>query len=160
MGWDMGDTPSWRQAATPTAIHAHCLPLYCLQRIGTGRRFCRPACLPSLLLKLTTCYSPCGKSLPASFPDGFAGETGSSARQDGICNRQCGAAPSRRAHEISSGKTQRTQDMTSPGRGLVRASKPCMPTAIHAHCLLLYFVQLVLRRGPSNLSSEWLPRLW
>jgi hypothetical protein len=35
-----------------------------------------------------------------------------------------------------------------------------MPTAFHAHCLLLYFVRLLFCRDASNLLSDWLPRLW
>lgn len=35
-----------------------------------------------------------------------------------------------------------------------------MPTAFHAHCLLLYFVQPLLCRGTPNLLSGWFPRLW
>jgi hypothetical protein len=41
-------------------------------------------------------------------------ENGSSARRYGICIWKYGAAPFRRAHEISLGKTQRSQDSASP----------------------------------------------
>jgi hypothetical protein len=38
-----------------------------------------------------------------------------------------------------------------PWEGVVQASKQPMPTAFHAHCLLLYFVQPLFCRGTPNL---------
>ncbi|MHB1248220.1 MAG: hypothetical protein ACYCZL_02235 [Polaromonas sp.] len=138
----MGVAPSWRQQ---TDAHCHSRALLValfLQLVGSKL----PALLSGLFFDpaafLCHFFWPCGQLHPACFTDAQE-KQGSSARQNGICNRELGAAPSRRTHEISSEKNQRTQDMTSPGKELARTSKLPMSTAFHAHYLLLYCVQLV-----------------
>lgn len=107
---------------------------------------------------ITTCYSPCGEILPARIP-GWR-KPGPGARRNEICNRQCRAAPFRRAHGISL-KNPTITGHDKPWEGVCPdiENNRC-PLLFHAHCLLLYFVQLSFCRGPSNLLSEWLPRLW
>lgn len=93
---------------TPTAIHAHCLLLYFSASRHVAHLCAPPSrrCLklpfynqPLIALRLFSCL----------LPRQTKGEkTGSNARQDGICNRKCGAAPFRRAHEGSSKKPTNT----------------------------------------------------
>jgi hypothetical protein len=99
-GRGMGDTPSWRQNTDACCYSRALLATLFLQRIGPECRFCRPACLPALLLfinHLSFALRPISRLLPA------LRKPGSCTRRNEICNRQCGAAPSRRAHEISPG---------------------------------------------------------
>lgn len=95
----MGDPHPGVRTSTPTAIHAHCSLLYWQLFWGHGvpdlssAWSCRPCCL-QLLFALRPYSSPVffrNSEKPVS-----------SARQNGICNWKRGAAPSRRAREISS----------------------------------------------------------
>lgn len=95
-GRGMGDTPSRRQT-----IDADCYSRALLATLFCAA--CRPECglyHPVLCCFLTTCTCPtsCCQTHPA-------GKPAQNTRRNGICNRQCGAAPSRRAHGISSKKS-------------------------------------------------------
>ena len=126
------------QTPTPTAIHAHCLLLYFVQLVGPGCRFFRPAC-PALLLinhLSTTCYSPCGQSVPPASQDrtqAHAHDETESAIGNAAQHRFGVRMRYRR-------KIQRKQDMTIPGRGLVRTSDCRCPLLFTrtACCFILY----------------------
>jgi hypothetical protein len=112
---------------TPTAIHAHCLLLY-FQAVRTGRLYVRlhPAAFFNCSFDRLLCA--CG-SQPARFPSKSNGKIGSNARQNGICNGKCGAAPFRRAHEISPEYTP-----TNTGHDRLR-ERACPDIGAHdVHC--------------------------
>lgn len=74
--------------------------LFCAAFWAIKCRICRPACLAShaaFICHLLFALRPYSSRLVFR----NIGKPVSSARQDGICNRECGAAPSRRAHEIA-----------------------------------------------------------
>ena len=131
---------------TPTAIHAHCLLLY----FSASRNVAHLCAPPSRrFLKLPFYNQPLIslRSFSCLLPRQTKGEkTGSNARQDGICNRKCGAAPFRRAHEGSSKKPTNTGCGELHNRACQGIKILPMPTAFHAHYLLLYLVQPVSSR--------------
>jgi hypothetical protein len=138
-GRGMGNHHPGAKTPTPTAIHAHCLLLYFSQLnvaplcAPPSRRFLGLPFYnqPSIALRFFPCRLPCQTKW----------KTGSGARQGGICNRKYGAAPTRRTHERSSIETTNTGH-DKPGR-TCPGIQTLMPTAFHAHCLLLYCVQPV-----------------
>lgn len=99
---DLEDVLSWRQKTpTPTAIHAHCLNLYCSAPGGVAHKQARH----TPMLFLTTFYNHLLFALrlvypPSTSPDNKR-EAAPGTRRHGIRKRQYGAAPFRRAHEIS-----------------------------------------------------------
>jgi len=144
-GRGMGDTPSWRQPAD-----AHCYSrallatLFCAtcwagMPVLSSGLLCQPCCF-----SFTACHSPCGQTHPGWL------KPAPSARQNGICNRQCGAAPSRRTHGISSTKPTITGH-DKPWEGVC----PDIETT-DAHCfsrallVALFCTAFVLPRRPES----------
>lgn len=132
----MGHTPpDVTLPKTPPAIHAHCLLLFlfCAAcRAEYGGSVVRLAVPARLLFSLQLVIR---FSLPRPARVQTYRDQGARARQDGICNSKCGAAPSRRAREIPlsepndhrMGKVRTEPAWTSGLR---------MSTAFHAHCML------------------------
>jgi hypothetical protein len=153
-GGGMGESPSWRPDTD-----AHCYSRALLATLFCAA--CRagmpvfssslpcPAAYQPRVIRLAASLSPC-----ASRPD-----TGSRTRRNGICNRECGAAPFRRAHEISSKNPTKTGH-DNPWEGACPDIRLPMSTAFHAHCLLLYFVQLLYSVAGFESGVRMLPRLW
>ena len=103
------------QTATSTAIHAHCLLLYFLAGWNAA-----PLCAPA-----SRCFFNCfgyhllfALRLVSSCPLPKIKGLGSVARRYGVCIMNFGAAPFRRAHEISPRQAQRSQDSASPESSL------------------------------------------
>jgi len=152
-GRGMGDTPSWRQNTNAHCYSRALLVTLFFQRVGE-RRICvrlHPAavlnCFFNHLLFALRPYS--SRRIFQSI-----GKPAPNARQDGICNRKCSAAPFRRAHGISLKKPT----ITGHDKPWERVC-PDIETA-DVHCfsrallVALFCTAFVLRRGPSNLLSE------
>ena len=88
---------------------------------------------------ITTCYVPCGPSPPTHLPIKPKGRPAHTHTKTESANEN-GAAPIRRAHEISLNANSTITGDASSWTKLARASKQQCPLHIHAHSLLLYFL--------------------
>ena len=158
-GRGMGDTPSWRPN-----IDAHCYSRALLVTLFFAAfRSGNAGATPGLRYQLRCFHLQRLIRLAAYHASGppiqHTGSQGPNTRQNGICNRKFRAAPSRRAHGISLKMKFNDHRMQQALGESLPGHLNTMPTAFHAHCLLLYFVQLLYSVAGFESIVRMLPRL-
>lgn len=140
------------QTLTPTAIHAHCLLLYFLHSFYWKRRLYVRLLLPVCCFHL---HIYCSYALRhITHPARRSGSVSPHVRQNGICNRKFGAAPFRCTHGISLNVNPTITECSKPWERACLGHPDTMPTAFHAHCLLLILYSFCIPSRASNLPFE------
>ena len=152
--------PPGAKLPTPAALHAHCLLHYFLQLFWPVNRICRPSCRSCCL------FSPLVIGLAANpIPPGVplhwnVGPSGTARR---FCNRQSGAAPSRRARgcrraTLNDHRTGQAPEPNSPGHQDGRCPLLFTRTAC---CFILYSFFIcclrICRSNGSGAKAEVMP---